>query len=101
MIYLVHTWIGVRTRLGLPFNDSPLLQHLPQAVSGDQVKRFLEVNKTAMELALGMSCLLHQRADDENLISCAEILPETSLALGSAIPVLSPCCCPGFKHHGK
>ena len=53
-----------------------------------------------MELALGMSCLLHQRADDENLISRAEILPETSLALGSAIPVLSPCCCPGFKHHG-
>ena len=66
MMYL--TWIEVKTGLGLPF---PLLQHLPQAVSWDQVKGFLEVNKTAMELALGMSCVLHQCMNNENLVSRA------------------------------
>ena len=38
-----------------------------------------------------MSCLLYQRTNDENLVSRAEILPETSLTLGSAFRMLSPC----------
>lgn len=60
-------------------------------------------NKTAVQLALalGMPCLLQQYMDDENLVNRVKKLPENSLTCCSAFPtsVLSPSCCPGFKHH--